>query len=86
MPRFTKQMATAIMKACAHDRMDATATDMKSVPSSWGPTETMKGKRSISPLLLSLDIATGCVKTSLFANPSCSGSATGENIFQLLED
>ena len=34
MPRFTQQMTTAIMKACAHDRMDATATDMKSVPSS----------------------------------------------------
>ncbi len=89
MPRFTQQMATTIMKACAHDRMDATATDMKSVSSSLHPGDRWKPRRGreVFPIVVrSLDIGTGCVKTSLLANPTRSESATGENSFQLLED
>ena len=87
MPRFTQQMATAITKACAHDRMDATATDKKSVPAFiLGTDGSQEGEEKYFPIVVrSLNIATGCVKTSLLANPTCNESATGENIFQLLE-
>ena len=77
------------MKACAHDRMDATATNMKSVSSSLHPGTDgrQEGEETYFPIVFrSLDIATGCVKTSLLENPTRSESATGENIFQLLED
>ena len=78
---------TAVMKACANDRMDATAADMKSGPFILGTDGSQEGEEKYFPIVIrSLDIAAGCVRTSLLANPTCSESATGENIFQLLED
>ena len=49
-----------------------------------GTDGSQEGEEKYFPIFVrSLDIATGCVKTSLLAR---SESAAGENIFQLLKD
>ena len=77
---------TAIMKCCAREEVDSAASAMRNGSFIIGTDGSQEGGDKFFPVVVRFINDNGDIATKLIANPTCSESATGENIFHLIEE
>ena len=77
---------TIILKCCAQEEVDTVASSMRSGPFIIGTDGSQEGGEKLFPMVVRYIDQNGEIATKLVANPACSESATGENIFHLIDE
>jgi hypothetical protein len=77
---------TAIIKACASDNKTDLAESMKNGPFVIGTDGSQEGGDKLFPIVVRVLGSNNTIRTELLSTPSCEESASGENIFRLLDD
>lgn len=76
---------TAVIQACATETSRTIANKMKEGPFVLGTDASQEGDKKFFPLVVRSIDEQGQIHTELLSNPSLDDSATGENIFKLLD-
>ncbi|KAL8593255.1 hypothetical protein ACOMHN_009909 [Nucella lapillus] len=76
---------TSLLQTCSSTHQDALAEQMKNGPFIIGTDGSQEGTEKFYPIVLRTLTPAGTITTELLANPTCDESATGENIFGLLD-
>ena len=77
---------TAILKCCAQEEVDRVASSMRSGPFIIGTDGSQEGRVKLFSMVIRYIDQNGEITTKLVANPTCSESATGDNIFHLIDE
>ncbi|KAL8602817.1 hypothetical protein ACOMHN_061051 [Nucella lapillus] len=75
---------TSLLQTCSSTHQDALAEQMKNGPFIIGTDGSQEGTEKFYPIVVRTLTPAGTITTELLANPTCDESATGENIFGLL--
>ncbi|KAL8598431.1 hypothetical protein ACOMHN_032708 [Nucella lapillus] len=76
---------TSLLQTCSSTHQYALAEQMKIGPFIIGTDGSQEGTEKFYPIVLRTLTPAGTITTELLANPTCDESATGENIFGLLD-
>ncbi|KAL8599767.1 hypothetical protein ACOMHN_040477 [Nucella lapillus] len=76
---------TSLLQTCSSTHQDALTEQMKNGPFIIGTDGSQEGTEKFYPIVVRTLTPAGTITTELLANPTCDESATGENIFGLLD-